>query len=131
MTKTYVEELAEWTRKRKSGRDKHLVAFRSVESDVKEALDAGFSVKTIWCNLHEIKKITCGYETFLNLVNRHIRGKQLAKSLPPTLSRSTRAVQEKNMKAALQSGKASSPSLKLADTPGFIWNSVPNKDELL
>src|SRR4051812_33626066 len=102
MTKTYVEELAEWTKKRKSGRDKNLVAFRSVESDVKAALDAGFSVKTIWCNLYEIEQVTCGYETFLNLVNRHIRGKPAGKNKSATPSQRTSGFREKANREATE-----------------------------
>jgi hypothetical protein len=130
MAKTYVEELAEWIQKRKSGRDKNLVAFRSVESDVKEALEAGFSVKTIWCNLHEAEQVTCGYETFLNLVNRHIRAKPPAKNKPKALNQHAKDGREKNKPEAKEGGLAAPNSAKSPAQPGFTWNKSIKNDEL-
>ncbi|MDO9013673.1 MAG: TraK family protein, partial [Polynucleobacter sp.] len=49
MAKTYPEQLGEWVKRRESTqRDKNLVAFLAVRDDVKAAVEAGYSVKTVW-----------------------------------------------------------------------------------
>src|SRR5574338_1427625 len=81
MAKNYTEELADWVSKRKAQRprqDKNIVAFLAVKGDVKAALDAGYSMKTIWEHLHETGRIEYRYETFTLHVKRHIRAKPLA-----------------------------------------------------
>ncbi|HCU5992216.1 TPA: TraK family protein, partial [Legionella pneumophila] len=74
MATSYTDQLAKWIIEKKStSRNKNLVAFLAVKSDVIEALDAGYSVKTVWANMRELKRIDVGYDAFLNHVNRHIR----------------------------------------------------------
>ena len=76
MAKSYTEQLAEWVKKREASRprqDKNVVAFLAVRADVKDAMDAGYALKTIWEHLHETGKIAYRYETFLKHVKRHIK----------------------------------------------------------
>ena len=71
MAKTYADELAEWVKRQKTtGRDRNLVAFHAVQSDVELAMSAGYSAKTVWSNLRETGRIGFGYETFLSYVQR-------------------------------------------------------------
>ncbi|MBU0791961.1 MAG: TraK family protein, partial [Gammaproteobacteria bacterium] len=85
MAKSYTDELAEWVKKREASRprqDKSLVAFLAVRDDIHEAIDAGYSLKTIWEHLHEQGKIPYRYETFLKHVNKHIKGGKVRPTLP-------------------------------------------------
>jgi len=75
MPKNYMEELAEWVKKREASRqrrDKNLVTFLALRADMKAAIGAGYTVKTIWEHLNETKKISCCYETFLKYIRQHI-----------------------------------------------------------
>lgn len=75
MVKSYTDQLAEWAKKRDASRprqDKNVVAFLAVRTEVKEAMDAGYALKTIWEHMHELGKIPYRYETFLKHVRRCI-----------------------------------------------------------
>jgi hypothetical protein len=77
MGRTYTDELASWVKKQETkGRDKNLVAFHGVRDDVSAAMEAGFSAKTVWANMHESGRLAFGYETFLSYVNRHVKTSQ-------------------------------------------------------
>ncbi|WP_109246555.1 TraK family protein, partial [Massilia glaciei] len=74
MATRYSDELAAWIKQRKSTRrEKNLVAFLAVRDDVKQAIEEGYAITTIWENLHEGKRIAFCYNTFLTYINRHIR----------------------------------------------------------
>lgn len=117
MGKNYPDQLGDWVKQRTAtARDRNLVAFLAVHDDVRAALDAGYTVKTIWSNLHESKRIAVGYTAFLRYVKKFIKqasSDQGLHSLPqplPTTPRST--------------SKPDKP-------PGFSFNPTPNKEELL
>lgn len=124
MTKTYPERLGEWLKRRESTRrDKNIVAFLAVRDDVRDAVDAGYAIKTIWANMHEEKRVAFGYDTFLNYVNRHIR------RVPKELSGITSA---RNMQMPVSKQGQAGPQVKAPDTiPGFIFNSEPKKEDLI
>src|SRR5574340_1840461 len=66
MAKSYTEELADWVSQRTTPRprqDKNVVAFLAVKGDVKAALDAGYSMKTIWAHLHATGRIEYRYRS--------------------------------------------------------------------
>ena len=74
-SKNYMEELSEWVKKREASRqrrDKNLVTFLALRADMKAAIGAGYTVKTIWEHLFETEKISCCYETFLKYIQQHI-----------------------------------------------------------
>ena len=80
MTKNYTDQLAHWATKRQGKtREKNLVVFHALKDDVRAALDAGFSSKTIWAHMQEQGRIDFGYETFLDYVNRVIKTARIAK----------------------------------------------------
>lgn len=114
MTKKYTDELTKWVKQREASRprqDKHLVAFLSVRTEVKEALDLGYSVKTIWEHMHEIGKIKYRYETFLKHIRRHIK----EEPAPPTIQPEEKEEPQKTEPA------------KMA---GFKFDPTPKKEEL-
>lgn len=84
MTKNYTETLSEWVKKRETTRTKrdiHKIAFLAVRADVKAAIEAGYSLKTIWEHMTETGKITYRYETFLKHVNRRSKTIQVNETL--------------------------------------------------
>ena len=132
MAKSYTEELSDWVSKRKAQRprqDKNIVAFLAVKGDVKAALDAGYSMKTIWEHLHETGRIEYRYETFTLHVKRHIRAKPLAgnqveqqqeQSKPQAPTAATKPDQ-----AQSEPRKTPPPSVG-----GFTFNATPKKEDL-
>lgn len=117
MAKSYPEQLGEWVRQRESTlRDKNHVAFLAVRSDVKDAIEAGYAVKTVWTHMHETGRVKFGYDTFLNYTNRLIRR---AQSVAATLTDSKPTGKTPIKKAA-------------KPTPqGFTFDSAPKKEDLL
>jgi hypothetical protein len=137
MPKTFPQELAEWVKKReatKARQDKNLVAFLALKSDVQAAMDAGYSLLTIWEHLHDQAKIAYRYETFLKHVRRHIKSPACAASDllsgpppdPPRSSTSGRAAASK-----LQSPAPPAPPVPPARLAGFTFDAQPKKEDLL
>jgi hypothetical protein len=133
MPKTFPQELAEWVHKREATRarqDKNLVAFLALKSDVQAAMDAGYSLLTIWEHLHDKSKLPYRYETFLKHVRRHIKSRTPAASdpspghppEPPRLPMTGRAA------SRLPSPAKPAPPAPLA---GFTFDSQPKKEDLL
>ncbi|WP_374090985.1 TraK family protein [Methylomicrobium lacus] len=130
--KSYTDELAEWVDKRakkKRRQDTAAVAFLAVRPNVKEAIDAGYALSTIWEHMHETGKLKCSYETFRKHVRRHMK---------PT----TQADPKTTPKAGAQTstGKESKDDQKTKTTKvgqkkdyplnGFTFNATPKKEEL-
>jgi hypothetical protein len=142
MVKSYTDELAEWVKKRESkGRDKNLVAFHGVRDDVKAAIEAGYSAKTVWSNMHETGRVGFGYETFLSYVHRLIKkprdakpGIQSGESIvaagvksPDREPTSTQAASPIPPTPANLSTKPATPA-KRAGMPTFKFNPVSPKN---
>ena len=135
MAKSYSQQLAEWVKQRPSTRrDKNVVAFLAVRDDVKEALDEGYAVKTVWAHMYESKRIEFGYDTFLNYVNRHLRPPEQQPAIAPN--------QVAGMPASVPKADPPKPAAKQPAAPrpaapapgqpaGFTFNPAPNKEELL
>lgn len=116
--KSYPEQLAEWVNHpTRRLRDRHLVTFMAVHKDVQAALDAGFSAKTIWANMHETGRVDFCYETFLKHVKRCFN--------TPSANHTADAPKTKS-KTAAGTVIAAPPAIQ-----GFVFNPVPNKEELL
>jgi hypothetical protein len=133
MAKSYTEQLAEWVRQRAHSAkgDKNRVAFIGVKEDVRDALDQGWPVKTIWAHLVEQKRIGFGYDTFLVYVKRHVR----PAAKPVAASRNTEP-RAPPLAPAGQSPAGSpesrTPRAPIQDQlPGFTFNAAPNREELI
>ena len=111
----YSEQIAEWVKQKQSRkRDKNLVAYLAVKADVQAAMADGYAAKTIWAHLIETKRIAFGYDTFLNYTKRqHLSETQEASCYPE--------------KPQLENKQPT----KTKPQPGFSFNSVPNKEDLL
>lgn len=118
MAKSYPDQLAEWvSQPARTFRDRHLVTFMAVRNDVKAALDAGFTAKTIWANMRETGRVDFCYETFLRHVKRCFN--------TPSAHQDAHATKTKN-KTAAGPVIVAPPAVQ-----GFVFNPVPNKEELL
>lgn len=132
----YVDELASWVKKKESSKrrqDKSLVAFLAIRDDVVAAIDAGYSLKTIWEHLTETKKISYRYETFLKHVKTRVKGKTLTSGTKPggttesPKNETPKSEPPKPSKAA--TAPAATPPSKTSE--GFKFNATPNKGDLL
>jgi len=128
MAKNYTDQLGEWVKKRSTPkRDKNVVAFLAVRDDVKAAIAAGYAVKTIWTNMHEIGRITFGYDTFLNYVNRQLRAAEDISAAETLSEKPVNQQPSKTVEQAPEKGKAERPSV----LPGFKFNSKPDAKDII
>jgi len=112
MGKSYTDQLEDWVKHRaKTRRDRNIVAFLAAASDIRAALTAGYAAKTVWANLYESGRIPFCYDTFLSYLRRNA----------PDLPEAPRQVQTASPAAPESS----------AHQPGFHFNPVPKKEELL
>ena len=129
MAKTYPEQLAQWIERRGLARsDRNLVTFMAVHDDTKAAIEAGYAVKTIWQNLRETGRIDLSYKTFLNYVKRVIR------PLPEnggTAPRKSGGTLDPSPTSPPRDHERTPVRVMPLPTPGFTYNPVPNKEELL
>ena len=131
MGTSYTDQLAKWVKEKKSTpRNKNLVAFLAVRADIKEALDAGYPVKTVWENMHELKRIEFSYDTFLNYVNRQIRRPQANQPTPQVESKSAQKLKDNKSKLPDDHTKPTTKTTKSGTLSGFTFNPVPNAEEL-
>ncbi len=130
---TFLEELAKWAtgaRQTTSPRRKEtLAAFLAVRADVKEAIAAGYALKTIWEHMKETGRVSFRYETFLRHVRRHITNAppERPKQPAPMISEvQAKGGDESKPKALTEPKKSGVPSVGC-----FNFDPTPNKEELL
>lgn len=122
-TGKFADELAAWVKKKPAKQprqDRHVIAFLAVKEDVKSALDAGYSMKTIWEYMQETGRIATRYETFTLHVKRYI------KNAPAATEPAPQAKGKPKSKAKQTAKKAAAPS-----PSGFSFNASPNADDLI
>ena len=117
-------------RKKPAGNVRNRAAFLALRGEVKQAIDDGWSVKTIWEALHDEEKVTFSYQAFRGYVNRLILS-------PPASGEATPLVvadQSRQAAPRLVPQLARTPAEwkpeKLAAT-GFTFNKTPKKEDLL
>jgi len=76
--KNFTDGLEKWVRERekqeqKRRQDASAVEFLAVKNDVKEAMEKGYALKTIWEYLKENGKVRYSYEAFRRHVKRYIK----------------------------------------------------------
>lgn len=121
MEKNYPDQLGSWVKeKAATRRDRNLTAFLEVRADIRAALDAGYTAKTIWLNMREAGRIPFGYDAFLRHLQRHMEDHLPAGPMRNATSRS----------GAAQLPPASSRTTTTAPQ-SFNFNPAPNKEELL
>lgn len=133
MAKSLSERIAERAKKKKPSRNaQNRATFLAVRVDVKQALDDGWPVKSIWETLHEEGKVTFSYQAFRGYVNRLIL--TVKPNVPPPPA-STPAIPGESSKPETNkpaSEVASKTTTQKPDAiPGFTFNAQPNKKDLL
>ncbi len=132
MAKSLSARIAERiARKKPAGNVRNRATFLALRGEVKQAIDDGWPVKTIWETLHDEEKVTFSYQAFRGYVNRLIL-------LPPVSGEAAPAavVADQSRQAAsrlaLQSAK--NPAEWQPEKPaatGFTFNRTPKKEDLL
>ncbi|MBP9806400.1 MAG: TraK family protein [Candidatus Accumulibacter sp.] len=132
MAKSLSARIAERiARKKRAGNVRNRAAFLALRGEVRQAIDDGWPVKTIWETLHDEEKVTFSYQAFRGYVNRLIL-------LPPVSGEAAPAavVADQSRQAAsrlaLQSAK--NPAEWQPEKPaatGFTFNRTPKKEDLL
>ncbi len=130
-TGKFADELAAWVKKKPAKQprqDRHVIAFLAVKEDVKSALDAGYSMKTIWEYMQETGRIATRYETFTLHVKRYIKNAPAPARQAPPPAAAEPAPQAKGKlksKAKPQVAKTASTGIK-----GFNYNPKIDDSEL-
>lgn len=126
MAKSLSQRIAERSLKKAPSRNaQNRATFLAVRSDIKQALDDGWPVKSIWEILHEEGKINFSYQAFRGYVNRLILSQVMSNTeiiSENLLGVTTTADQEKTLDKKSQ---------KIKNIPEFKFNSIPKKEELL
>ena len=132
MAKSYTEELAAWVEKKAAKKrrlDATAVQFLTVKVDVKAALDAGYSVTTIWEHMHETGRVSFRYETFLRHVRRHITN---APSETPRSSATAKpTAQGKCGNESMPTASHEPKKSEVSPVGRFNFDPTPKKEELL
>jgi len=123
---------AEMQRQQQGTGIKNRSAFLALRDDIKEAMIDGWALKQIYRTLHTQHKITCSYQTFVNYANELIlKPKQalIIQTTPSLVNQVTHKTQEQEQKASLNNTETrikKPPAL-----PGFIFNPIANKEDLI
>ena len=103
---------------------KNRSAFLALREDIKEAMIDGWALKQIYRTLHCQNKIAFSYQTFVNYANELIlKPKSLAST---SIQNATSPLEQ----------KVTNPNAKITndnshELPGFIFNPIANKEDLI
>lgn len=108
MKKPLSERVIEKQSEKKSGRVSAKVQFIALQEDIREALEAGCSMKAVWETLSDEGQISFGYKAFRHYVLKLIK----------TAQENTRDDKQRENKPK-------------NEIKGFTFNPIPNPEELL
>jgi|SRR5690349_7669524 hypothetical protein len=129
MRKTLSERVAMRAAKKKpSKRAVNRGAFLALRSEVKQALDDGWPVKTIWETLQDEGLITFSYQSFRGYANRLILS-QAKPAYASGLAGQKSAVRCSESETCPTTGERR--STRQAGVGGFRFESEPKKEDLL
>ena len=135
MARNITDALAEWVAKQQTPRrqDAQAVAFLAVRADVVTALEAGYSVKTVWAFLKDEGRITSSYEAFRLHVQRHIRSGQKGGTKDKQAAPSPADASPSPAPAPAQTKPAESkqPAKAAKGIGKFNFNAEPDKGRLI
>jgi hypothetical protein len=121
---------AEMQRQQQGTGIKNRSAFLALRDDIKEAMADGWALKQIYRTLHTQQKITCSYQTFVNYANELIiKPKQVSNTAtPPNLvNQDTKQTPEQ----IATCNDTETTIKKPPALPGFIFNPIANKEDLI
>ncbi|EFK1831352.1 TraK family protein, partial [Escherichia coli] len=102
MGKDYLTDLQEWVTQKKGLNSKSAnsarVVFLAIREDVKNAIEAGYSLTTIWEHMHETGRVNTTYETFRRHVRRYIDERKRAAAVSESTPAGT-AVKKESQQA--------------------------------
>jgi hypothetical protein len=129
------------TRQKTSVSAQNRAAFLVLREDIKQALDDGWSCKTIWETLLEEEKITCSYPTFNGYVTKLIVSSVAPKVAPKAeiknvidglkASEITQSQASKEADLPQKIEEKNSHQSLLQGLPGFVSHSISNKETLI
>ncbi|WP_313952774.1 TraK family protein [Accumulibacter sp.] len=129
MTKNLSARIAERaTRKKPSRNGQNRATFLAIRGDVKQALDDGWPVKTIWETLHEEGKVSFSYQAFRGYANRLILSSPASRTTVPTPVATDSWIGNQHGQATTQ---ATEKNPEGPATSGFTFNRTPKKEDLL
>lgn len=131
----FTDGLEKWVqerdkRQKKRRQDASAVEFLAVKKDVTEAIEAGYSLKTIWEYLKKGEKVRSTYETFRRHVKRFI--KDVKRHIPDQAKPAdpgkggSKPGSKAAAKAPCEPKKSEAPPLR-----GFTFNPSPKKEDLI
>ena len=121
---------AEMQRQQQGTGIKNRSAFLALRDDIKEAMTDGWALKQIYRTLHTQQKITCSYQTFVNYTNELIlKPKQVSNTATPPnqVNQSTKQTPEQIANLNNTETRIKKPPA----LPGFIFNPIANKEDLI
>jgi len=108
--------------------------FLALRADIKQAMEDGWPVKTVWETLQDEGKVSFSYQAFRGYVNRLILTSPAPQPalavLPAALELPRAAMPEQQVKAVVVEKKPVT-IVKPDSSPGFKFNPVADKKELL
>lgn len=117
-TKPLSERIADhFTLKKTSAPARNRAAFLVLREDIRQALNEGWKSKNIWETLFDEGKITFSYPTFHSYVTKLILPARVEKTI--------------HTEEIISKPEDKKPVTKNQNTPGFIYNPVPNIEELI
>lgn len=121
MKKSLIESMmAADQNQRKTPARKNKVEFLALKDDISEALEKGWSVSAIWETLRDEGSFTASYNTFRLYVLEYLNGQK------PGYSQKDSAAPQPKKLVKKHDGKKNTDSM-----PSFIYNPIPNIDELI
>ncbi|MGP5480623.1 TraK family protein [Pseudomonas helleri] len=134
MGKNLSERIADRMRNKKSTVGaQNRGTFLALKSEIVQALDDHWPVKTIWETLHEEGKVTFSYQAFRNYVNSLVLG---AKHPPLQKSPAINERSNNTPPPKKQAGVANTPAQSPKQTPviahaptGFNFDANPKKED--
>ena len=131
MAKSLSARIAERiARKKPAGNVRNRAAFLALRGEVKQAIDDGWPVKTIWETLHGEGKVAFSYQAFRGYVNRLILSPSAnGEATPLVVADQPRQAAPRSVPQSAKTPAEWQPA-KLAAT-GFTFNRTPKKEDLL
>jgi hypothetical protein len=130
MAKSLSARIAERiARKKPAGNVRNRAAFLALRGEVKQAIDDGWPVKTIWETLHDEEKVAFSYQAFRGYVNRLILSPPAKGEAAPTPA--WPITRQAASRLAPQSAKTREWKPEKLAATGFTFNKTPKKEDLL
>lgn len=137
MAKNLSERIAERMRNRKTNVGaQNRGTFLALKSEIADALDNRWPVRTIWETLHEEGKVTFGYQAFRNYVNSLILAPKRSDKTPTAAHQEQASAGGGSTKksADAPAPRAKEPKQVSTQPPaptGFAFDPKPNKEDYL